>query len=47
MMFAAFGITAYASPVPNSPIEANPFDRRMYSLREMLLVTLWDLGIRV
>jgi uncharacterized SAM-binding protein YcdF (DUF218 family) len=47
LMFAAFGVTAYASPVPHSSIEADPFDRRMYSLREMVLVTLWDLGIRV
>ncbi len=47
LMFKAFGITAFASPVPNSPIEADPFERRMYSLREMILVTLWDLGIRV
>ncbi len=47
LMFSAFGITAFASPVPNSRIESDPFDRRMYSLREMVLVTLWDLGIRV
>ncbi len=47
LMFSSFGITAYASPAPASPIEAEPFARALYSLREMLIVTLWHLGLRV
>ncbi|HUZ45131.1 MAG TPA: YdcF family protein [Terriglobia bacterium] len=47
LMFSSFGITAYASAAPASPIEAEPFPRAMYSLREMLLVTLWHLGLSV
>lgn len=45
-MFSAQGIVAYASPVPDSPIEADAFDRTLYTLREMLLSTLWHLGYR-
>ncbi|HEV2494639.1 MAG TPA: YdcF family protein [Terriglobia bacterium] len=45
-MFEAQGITAYASPSSDSPIEADPFDRTLYTLREMLLSTLWHLGYR-
>jgi uncharacterized SAM-binding protein YcdF (DUF218 family) len=47
VMFAAFGITAYGSPVPNSSIEDDPYLRTLYSLREMLNLTLWQLHIRV
>ncbi|HTV56275.1 MAG TPA: YdcF family protein [Terriglobia bacterium] len=47
VMFAAFGIRAYGSPVPNSSIEDDPYLRTLYSLREMLNLTLWDLHIRV
>lgn len=46
LMLESFGITAYTSPAPASPIESDPFDRTMYSLREMLLVTLWHIGIK-
>jgi uncharacterized SAM-binding protein YcdF (DUF218 family) len=46
MMLRALGITAFASPAPASPIEADPFERTIYSLREMLIVSLWHLGIR-
>lgn len=46
LMFRSVGITAYGSPAPASPIEADPFQRTMHSLREMLIVTLWHLGIR-
>jgi uncharacterized SAM-binding protein YcdF (DUF218 family) len=46
LMFRALGITAYASPAPDSPIEANPFLRTLYSLREMVDTTLWHLHIR-
>lgn len=46
LMFRSVGITAYGSPAPESPIEADSFQRSMHSLREMLIVTLWRLGIR-
>jgi uncharacterized SAM-binding protein YcdF (DUF218 family) len=46
LMFLAVGITAYGSPAPESPIEADPSQRTMHSLREMLIVSLWRLGIR-
>ncbi len=46
LMFRAVGITAYASPAPGSPIEADPVARTMHSLREMAIVTVWHLGIR-
>ncbi len=46
LMFRAQGIAAYGSPAPDSPIEADPFDRTLYSLREMLSSTLWYLGYR-
>jgi len=45
-MFEAQGISAYGSPAPDSPIEADSLDRTLYSLREMLLATLWHLGYR-
>lgn len=47
LLFSSFGMKAYASPDPDSPIEEEPFARAMYSLREMLIVTLWHLGLRV
>ena len=47
LLFASFGMKAYASPAPDSPIEEEPFARAMYSLREMVIVTLWHLGLRV
>jgi uncharacterized SAM-binding protein YcdF (DUF218 family) len=47
LMFAAFGISAYGSPVPNSSIEDDSYLRTLYSLREMLNISLWDLHIRV
>jgi uncharacterized SAM-binding protein YcdF (DUF218 family) len=46
-MFAAFGITAYGSPVPHSTIEVDPYLRTVYTFREMANLTLWRLGIRV
>jgi hypothetical protein len=45
-MFAAQGITAYGSPAPDSPIEADSFQRATHSLREMLLSSLWYVGLR-
>jgi uncharacterized SAM-binding protein YcdF (DUF218 family) len=47
VILRSLGITAYASPAPASPIEADPFQRAMHSLREMLSVTLWYLGFHV
>ncbi len=46
LMFSALGITAYASPAPDSPIEDDPTLRTLYSLREMLVTTLWHWGLR-
>jgi uncharacterized SAM-binding protein YcdF (DUF218 family) len=46
LMFASQGITAYGSPAPDSPIEADPTLRPLHSLRETLINTLWYVGIR-
>jgi uncharacterized SAM-binding protein YcdF (DUF218 family) len=46
LQFGAQGISAYGCPVPNSPIEADPFLRTMHSLRELGVTSLWYLGIR-
>jgi uncharacterized SAM-binding protein YcdF (DUF218 family) len=46
LMFRSQGVTAYASPAPASPIEADPSERTLHSLREMTIVSLWHLGIR-
>jgi uncharacterized SAM-binding protein YcdF (DUF218 family) len=46
LMLRARGIVAWGSPVPDSPIESDPWLRRMYSLREAFSVTLWYLGYR-
>lgn len=40
------GITAYGSPAPASPIEADSFLRTLHSLREMVVTTLWYMGMR-
>lgn len=45
-MLEAQGFTAYGSPAPDSPIEADPFARTLYTLREMLSSTLWYLGYK-
>jgi uncharacterized SAM-binding protein YcdF (DUF218 family) len=47
LLFSSFGITAYASPAPASPLEAEPFPRALYSLRELLIIDLWHLGFHV
>jgi uncharacterized SAM-binding protein YcdF (DUF218 family) len=47
MMFSALGITAYASPAPDSPIEDDPSLRSLYTLREMVVTTLWRLGVKL
>ena len=46
LLLRAEGIAAYGSPSPDSPIEADPFQRAIHSLREMLASTLWYLGYR-
>jgi uncharacterized SAM-binding protein YcdF (DUF218 family) len=46
-LFSSFGITAYTSPAPGSPIEAESFARALYSLRELLIINLWHLGFHV
>ena len=40
------GVTAYASPAPDSPIEADPWDRTLHTLRELVSTTAWYLGYR-
>jgi len=40
LMFRALGITAFGSPAPGSPIEADANQRIVYSLRETALTTL-------
>lgn len=47
LLFSSSGIAAYGSPAPASPIEAEPFARALYSLRELLIVNLWRLGLHV
>jgi len=46
LMLAAEGITAFPSPAPASPLEADPFQRTIHSLREALICGLWYLHIR-
>lgn len=47
LMFRSLGITVYASPAPDSPIEAEPTERTLHSLRELAITTLWYLRIRL
>ena len=42
-MFQDEGIIAYTSPAPNSPIETAPSQRFWYSLREVLLFSVYRL----
>ena len=46
LIFSSQGIIAFGSPAPASPIEADPTERTLHSLREMVVLTLWYLGIR-
>jgi uncharacterized SAM-binding protein YcdF (DUF218 family) len=46
LMFRSLGVTAYASPATDSPIEADSSLRTLHSLREMVNSTLWYVGIR-
>ena len=47
LMFRAFGITAYGSPAPDSPIEDDSALRTLYTLREVVVTTLWRLGLKL
>jgi uncharacterized SAM-binding protein YcdF (DUF218 family) len=47
LMFRALGITAFGSPAPDSPIEDDPTLRTLYTLREMVVTTLWHLGLKL
>jgi uncharacterized SAM-binding protein YcdF (DUF218 family) len=47
LMFRALGIIAYASPAPDSPIEDDPSLRSLYTLREMVVSSLWRLGVKL
>jgi uncharacterized SAM-binding protein YcdF (DUF218 family) len=47
VLLAAHGITAYGSPAPASRIESDPALRVLYSMREVLILTLYHLDIRV
>jgi len=45
-LFSSEGVTAYGSPAPESPIEADRFQRVFHSLRETLIEILVYLGFR-
>ena len=47
LLFRSMGITAYASPDPDSPIEDDPTMRTLYFLREMVDTTAWHLGMKL
>ncbi|HEV2425107.1 MAG TPA: YdcF family protein [Terriglobia bacterium] len=40
------GIQAYASPDPDSPLEADPWNRTLHTLREVISTTAWYLGYK-
>jgi uncharacterized SAM-binding protein YcdF (DUF218 family) len=46
LMLRAAGITAYASPAPDSPIEADAWSRTLHSLYEVASTTAWYVGYR-
>ena len=41
------GIATFTSPAPNSPIEASPSQRLFYSMREILLFSVYRIATRV
>jgi len=47
LIFRSLGIATYGSPTPDSPIEEDPTLRTLYTLREMVVTTLWRFGIAV
>lgn len=40
------GIQVYGSPDPDSPIEADPWDRTLHTFREVVSMTAWYLGYK-
>jgi len=40
------GIEVYSSPDPDSPIEADAWDRTLHTLREVISTTAWYLGYK-
>lgn len=46
LQFRSLGISAYGSPAPASPIEADSYLRTLHSLREMAVTSLWYVGVR-
>jgi uncharacterized SAM-binding protein YcdF (DUF218 family) len=46
LLLASAGVTPYGSPAPGSPIEADPFQRTIHALREMIICTAWFMGYR-
>lgn len=46
LMFRSLGVTAYASPAPASPIEADSYLRTLHSWREMVDTSIWYVGFR-
>ena len=47
LFMSAQGILTFASPVPSSIIESDPVARTFYTLRELVPISLWYLGIHV
>ncbi len=45
-LFSSQAITAFGSPDPRSPIEADSFQSFLHSLREAAILTRWYLGFR-
>lgn len=46
LMCSSEDLTAFASPAPASPIEADPINRTLHSLREAFVSSLWYVGFR-
>jgi uncharacterized SAM-binding protein YcdF (DUF218 family) len=46
IMFAHEGITAFASPDPDSPIENDPVQQTLHTCRELVSSSFWYLGYR-
>ena len=46
LMLAASGITTFASPAPESPIESDDWSRTLHSLYEVVSTTAWTLGYK-
>jgi len=46
LMLRARGVRTFTSPAPGSPLESDPWDRTLHSVREVLSATGWYLGYR-